>query len=380
MKRERVIEIGGAGAAGLSAAIVLARRGHAVRVFERSSTVGRRFHDDFQGLENWSVSCDAHEELKGFGIEPTWWHLPFERAELVDSSSRRTLVRSARPLVYCVRRGWQDPRSLDNALLSQAQACGVEVIFGHRVSPTTVRVFAGGPSGRPTAIARGCTFAVDHPDIVCQILSNDVSSNGYAYLVVAQGRATLGTVLLRQFPDARMYLRRAIQVVWRLYGIEVPREAEHWGGYACCALPDTCTRGTTMFSGEAAGMQDALFGFGIRSAMLSGVMAAVAIDESTSYEVAWRARLLPLMRASMVNRAVYERVGFAAQALCTLMRWVPDAQLALRRIYGESAIHRMAETLWLGRANSGSQAPGPANRSVRPQVEPDLERHWLDWL
>lgn len=51
--------IAGAGPAGLAAAIVLARRGHAVTVFERSACVGSRFHDDLQDIENGSTDADA---------------------------------------------------------------------------------------------------------------------------------------------------------------------------------------------------------------------------------------------------------------------------------------------------------------------------------
>ena len=48
------IKILGAGIAGLTAAIVLAKSGHLVEVFEKNKDCGMRFHGDLQGLENWS--------------------------------------------------------------------------------------------------------------------------------------------------------------------------------------------------------------------------------------------------------------------------------------------------------------------------------------
>ena len=96
--RAQVIDIGGAGPAGLAAAIVLARRGYRVRVLERWRVVGSRFHDDFQGLENWTTEADAHEELRGFGIEPNWWRRAFHQADLVDARMRTAKVSSQLPL------------------------------------------------------------------------------------------------------------------------------------------------------------------------------------------------------------------------------------------------------------------------------------------
>ena len=49
----------GAGIAGLTCAIILARAGRQVIVREWHNSVGHRFHGDFQGLENWRRSEDA---------------------------------------------------------------------------------------------------------------------------------------------------------------------------------------------------------------------------------------------------------------------------------------------------------------------------------
>ena len=272
-----VVEIGGAGPAGLAAAIVLARRGRRVRVLEQAGVVGRRFHDDFQGMENWTTARDAHEELRAFGIEPTWWHHGFYDGELFDATDTMARVRAPLPLFYCVRRGPQNPGSLDNALLRQAQEAGVEVCYGRKASPEAVHLFAGGPAGRPMAIARGLNFPTRHRDVGCQVLSNALTPGGYVYFVVAEGRATLGTVLVHRFGDSRARLRSAVQAIERLYGIQVPADAEPWGGYACFTLQRSGHRGGTLYAGEAAGIQDALFGFGIRSSLLSGALAGAAL-------------------------------------------------------------------------------------------------------
>ena len=66
-----------------------------------------------------------------------------------------------------------------------------------------------------------------------------------------------------------------------------------------------------MVVGEAGGLQDALWGFGIRMALLSGYLAATAfIDGSTeSYERLSKERLYGSFRTSVVNRYFYEKLG-----------------------------------------------------------------------
>lgn len=361
MGHQDMIEIGGAGPAGLAAAIVLARRGRRVRVLERSGVVGRRFHDDFQGMENWTTARDAHEELRGLGIEPTWWHQAFCEGELFDASFSMARVRAPLPLFYCVRRGPQHHDSLDNALLRQAREAGVEVCFHRRADPAAVQVFAGGPVGRPMAVARGLNFPIRHRDVGCQVLSDSLTPNGYVYFVVADGRATLGTVLVHQFGDSKERLRSAVEAIKRLYALQVPDDASEWGGYACFTLAPSGVRGSTLYAGEAAGIQDALFGFGIRSSLLSGALAGAALAEGSSYDEAWRRRVMPLTKASLLNRAVYERVGFARPAFRRLMDWSEDGRRALRFVYGGSVLHRLGWPLacWLdgqARAKAATQA------------------------
>jgi len=341
------IEIAGAGPAGLTAAIVLARRGHRVRVFERSRGVGTRFNDDFQGIENWTSEADSLEELRALGVETTWWARPFVASELYDSSLRRAEVRASRPLFYCVRRGAADPNSLDNALRRQAESLGVEICFGRAAGADAVSIFAGGPAGRPTAVARGVTFELDRPAVSCTILS-DATPSGYTYFLAAEGMATIGTVLVRSFNDSDVQLGDACATVERLYGFRVPACSRRWTGVARFSIPAPPVRQTALFAGEAAGFQDALLGFGIRIAMISGALAAIAVSEGGDYEKAWRARLLPQLKASRVNRAIYQHAGSTKKALWTLARSTTDGIALLRYLYAWNVVHKLAAPVcWL---------------------------------
>ena len=69
----------GAGPAGLSAAINLAKAGYEVNVFEKNKSVGGRFNGDFQGLENWSENIDPLKKLKYMGIDDNFETYPFSK-------------------------------------------------------------------------------------------------------------------------------------------------------------------------------------------------------------------------------------------------------------------------------------------------------------
>ena len=336
----RPIDIAGAGPAGLAAAIALARLGHRVRVLERRARPGSRFHDDLQGLENWSTEDDCLGELASLGIEPNWWMQPCPAFDLHAERRRPLTVRGKRPLYYLLRRGAQWEGSLDNALLQQARGLGVEVRFGCAAAPGDVQIYAAGPQGRPMGVARGLTFATEHDNLACLVLSRAIAPGGYAYGLVAGGHATIGVVQVWRFDKLGAHLDQAAEAITRLHGIAIPAEAQRWGGYACHAIPASAVREGARCAGEAAGFQDALFGFGIRMAMVSGALAAHSLVHGTDWDTVWRARLLPALRASQVNRMLQDTIPPAPEALWLALRTARDVPRFMRTLYGYSLGHR----------------------------------------
>ena len=86
---EGEIKVLGAGISGLTASINLAKEGFDVTVFEKSSTVGSRFHNDFQGLENWSDETDALEILKSLSLKTNFWMKGFKDATIYTDFKKR---------------------------------------------------------------------------------------------------------------------------------------------------------------------------------------------------------------------------------------------------------------------------------------------------
>lgn len=304
------IQIVGAGPAGLAAAIAVARNGGDARVTERHRAVGTRFHDDFQGLENWSTESDVLDELRNMGIEPTFEHTPFYQCTFFDPKGREHRCRSERPLWYLVRRG-PEAGSLDRSLEEQAIATGATIEYGETTKHLPRGgIVAHGPR-RIDAIAVGYVFDTDRADGAFGAVSDRIAPGGYAYLLIREGRATLATCLFSDFHNESTYLQRTVALFQEKLGITLDNE-RRFGGFGNMSWVPVLKRGARLLVGEAAGLQDALFGFGMRYAMVSGHLAgsALARQAPDGYRAAARSRgLLRLARVSGVNRYLYERAG-----------------------------------------------------------------------
>jgi flavin-dependent dehydrogenase len=302
-----LIQIGGAGPAGLAAAITLAKAGRRVRVHELQHEVGHRFGGDFQGLENWSGRHDVLGWLHELGITRDFTALPFSRGNIFDAWGERYEIAGTRPLFYMVERG-PAAGTLDTALLEQARSLGVEVRFNSRLDRLDVPgVLAAGPKA-PDAIAVGYHFQTSLADGFWAILDDEFAPQGYAYLLVMGGRGTVKSCMFTGFKSEHQYVRRTVAAFERLMGLNMVNAVAH-GGVGNFHIPIRAISGVHPVAGEEAGFQDFLWGFGMRYAILSGVLAARSLLEGSDYDALWRRELEPPMWNSMINRALFSLLG-----------------------------------------------------------------------
>jgi flavin-dependent dehydrogenase len=331
------VTIVGAGPAGLSAAIVLARGGREVVVHEWHRQLGSRFHADYQGLENWSSNTDALVDFERVGIVPDFVAQPVREGCGFDADGAGYSISSDRPLFYLVERGG-GPRSLEAGLLRQARSLGVDIRFESRIESTTgPSILAAGPR-RADIIASGYVFDTDMADGAFIAFDDRLAPAGYAYLLVHQGRGTVASCLFTDFKRQHLFVERTCDFFTRKAGLTMTNRRA-FGGFGNLRLPRSGMQGEHPIIGEHAGFQDALAGFGLRYSILSAALAAKSLLEQRDYEGLWRNELLSGMKAAIVNRFLFNSVGRRGRGLVTRRLLRGDTAAFLNRLYSYSPLH-----------------------------------------
>ncbi len=344
---QETIQIAGAGPAGLVAAITLARAGRSVVVHEAKAEVGHRFQGDLQGLENWSTQQDVLAVMREQGITTEFDKIPSISGTAFDAWGKAYEIKSPEPLFYTVERG-PGPGTLDTTLLHQAQELGVEVRFNSRLRKIEgAGILAAGPQAAD-AIAVGFHFETDMENGFWAICDNNLAPKGYAYLLTMNGIGTVKSCMFADFTRQRVYVQRTIEAFEKLVGLRMHNPHPH-SGIGNFRIPKSAIHGRHPIVGEQAGLQDTLWGFGMRYAMTSGVLAAQCLLNGQDYDRQWRIVLGKQLLASVVNRIFYGHVpnrGYRWFLQYTTQRG--DARGFLHKLYKQSPFKRLMLP-WLNR-------------------------------
>lgn len=322
------IKIAGAGPAGLTAAIVLARAGRRVLVHERAQEVGSRHAGDLESVENWTTPVDLRDELAAWGLATNFDCAPIYCLTCFGPRFRTAArIEDREPIFYVISRGSHE-RSLDAGLLAQASAAGVQIAFNSAALPEQVDIVATGLA-QARMFALGYTFRTNAPNGCYVCLDDTLTPHVYSYLIFSEGYGTVGAGALAAQPNMRQTLERVVAGFREHVGFDMhmPR---YFAGPGIFGLPQTAQQLRKLYVGEAAEMQDAFFSFGLRMSMTTGWLAARSILSGTDYDLLWRSRLLPMLRATAVNRYLQQSTGnLGYRLLVCYMRLHPRAGRAL---------------------------------------------------
>ena len=134
------------------------------------------------------------------------------------------------------------------------------------------------------------------------------------------------TVLFDKFDQVGRCFEETSRIFHDMIGLEV-RDGKSVGGVGGFSLRNVFQSDGRLYVGEAAGIQDFLWGFGIRDAIASGYIAARSIIEGRSYEAMAKKYFSRKLRASLVNRYLWEK--FIARGYFHIMDRVKDVEYGL---------------------------------------------------
>ncbi|MCX8174640.1 MAG: NAD(P)/FAD-dependent oxidoreductase [Candidatus Micrarchaeota archaeon] len=293
----------GAGPAGLTCAINLAKSGERVKVYEIRKDVGMRFHPNLQGLKYLYMPPEEFMAKMGIGARIEYRYFP--KAYICTRKREIEFDMSGRPLLPFVERGGRN--SLEYRLYEEALSLGVEFEFGSKRQEREVDVVASGAK-RADAAAVGRIYEdTDFPrDHYLVMFDDRFSPKGWYSYIIPTGKDVVEFVtcvskpyipLLHKLLDKAILERRIIGDF--LAGKKI---LASFGGAGGVWIPKTAVKEGRYYVGEAAGFQDAFMGFGITHAIRSGKFAADAMVGKGNYDAMWKREILPYMRKDFAWR------------------------------------------------------------------------------
>lgn len=341
------IRIAGAGLSGLSAAINLTKAGIRVEVFELNKDCGCRFHGDLQGIENWSYEQDVISHLESMNIKTNFYYRPVHSV-IITNIRESVSITTKKPSFFLLKRG-SDKDTLDQALKEQAVSLGVKINFNKKLQENEADIIATGPIGKKIfGIDTGVVFKTEMEDTFEMLLDNEMAYKGYSYLIVLDGYACLCTVLFRDFNKVGGCLKKTKEFFVKKYKFDI-KNPKTVGGLGHFNIKPTFVKGKSICVGEAAGIQDMLFGFGIRSSLYSGYLAAQSIinhdDYARYYKKIASREFLGKTRASFVNRFFWNKMGNDYWFVMRVLKKTKNHLKLINAAYNYNFLHKLCYPL-----------------------------------
>lgn len=304
-----MIKILGAGIAGLTAAINLAKAGEEVVIYEKLANIGAKLKPNTQLLGNWETKEEILTYLKKFNVDVNY-KTRIKDVILYPPNLKRKaeIIGDTRPVGYVVVRGGKD--SFENYLAEKAKREGVRIITGFK-EKVDAKVIATGAM-RVEAIIWGGVFEGSFNKGLAEVFFNyRYAPTGYIYLLPHSKKiATLALGIRPWQGNVKSFFEKAISkhplIKERISGA---RLLHNFSGFINFRIPKSAIEGDSLLVGEAAGFQDESFGFGMRYAVLSGYLAAKSILENKNYDQLWKKAFLHELRKTHRLRVILDRVG-----------------------------------------------------------------------
>ena len=348
MAEQEAIHIMGAGLSGLAAATILAKAGKTVHVHDIREDSGARFDGDFQALENWSMDVDFFSQLDEWGFDTSEFKATeFKVVDLIHPDDVITQAESPKIAYRIVERGTSS-HTIDQGIKRQAIAAGAQIHYKSRVKEEDCHIIACGPKGT-SAVAYGEIFHTDHQNHIAFQLNDKLAPGAYSYLIIIDGVGLICTCLWRKQKKSDRFLNETIAWYDKHYPNLNRKPIKRVGGKGDFTINKSYFQDGRYYVGESGGLQDFMWGFGMRMAVWSGVLAAQDILGQCDYEKEVKKQLLPYVQTSVANRWLMNRVGDRTyKVMCN--RWMKsqrkrgDGLIWIGKLFRPSILKRIIYT------------------------------------
>lgn len=288
MLREPV-RILGAGIAGLTAAICLARQGVKVKVIEKKKSIGSKFGFHINALRLYEES-DFLQELEQLGVQLS----PSGKITRMIKKSP-SVLRCIEGDLYLVFERGDGRESIEMQLFRTAVKEGVEFEFGRFATADEADIIAtGAPMDRFNMLGVGYIFELDgsnlRPEEVILVYDHHIAPAGYLCFLPSRDRFMLLSVSFTLLQPRALFARLDAALGGDEFFKETVGRARllqkvtGMGYYAEDPIAQAMQDGK-LYIGEAAGFQDARRGFGIRYAVISGILAAESVLRNRDFRI-----------------------------------------------------------------------------------------------
>jgi len=302
------VHIMGAGLSGLAAATTLASAGIEVHVHDIREDSGQRFDGDFQALENWSMDSDFFEQLAEWGYDPKEFKATeFSEVDLIHPDDEISKTFTPNIAYRIVERGTSE-HTIDQGFKRMAIKAGANLHYKSRVKESDCQIIACGPKGT-SAVAYGEIFKTKHPNHIAFQLNDKLAPGAYSYLIIIDGIGLICTCLWRKQKGSERFLNETIAWYQKHYPDIDMEPIKRVGGKGDFTINKNYFQDGRYYVGESGGLQDFMWGFGMRMAVWSGYLAAQDILGKCNYEKEVRKQLMPYVKTSVANRFLMNRVG-----------------------------------------------------------------------
>ncbi|VUT27538.1 MAG: Geranylgeranyl reductase family protein [Candidatus Syntrophoarchaeum sp. GoM_oil] len=309
------VTIIGAGLSGLVSAILLSRKGYCVQVYEKSKGVGG---GNFPSIHTFELDVDEDLSKLGIDIKES---LSKVRTSMFFSKDDITKVD-----LYNVERGNRET-SIDSKLTKIAMDEGVQISYnsplqavkadkpvvkGEKISSDNVIIACGlltdlwNELRIPHEIINVRTGTCMEDDVTANLFFGDFAPKGYGYFSSLNGIGTPLILTRRNLPDENW--KRFLDYIKELGFCQGDVKADKNPTRVHLPLNARFNEGNFIFAGSFSGAIDCYMGFGIKGAMVSGQIAALAVQD---FEAARKKFRRNVARKFVVSK-VLKKVDYAS--------------------------------------------------------------------